>query len=234
MYVKKYGKSLRAAFPFTIPVLTGFLFLGMAYGILMSAKGYGPVWSFLMSALCFCGSMQFVAITLLTSAFHPLGAFLMTLMVNARHLFYGISMLEKYKGTGKIKGLLIFWMCDETFSINCSAEPPEGIEKGEFYFWTSFLDYSYWVIGSVLGGVAGNILHFNTEGLDFVLTALFVVIFLEQCREKKNRIPAWIGAGCSVLALVIFGADQFIIPAMFAIVAALAVCRNRLGKEGQA
>ena len=221
-------KSIAAAFPKTIPVLTGFLVLGMAYGVLMQTKGYGALWSLLMSAIAFCGSMQFVAITLLTTVFDPVQAFLMSLMVNARHLFYGISMLEKYKGLGKIRGFLIYTLCDETFSIVSSVEPPIGVERKYFYVFISLLNYLYWVIGSFLGGLAGSFITFDTRGLDFVLTGLFVVLFLEQWKNKRNRIPGVIGLGVTALALIIFGKDNFIIPAMIMIMASLIIGRKKI------
>lgn len=221
-------KALRAAFPHTIPVLTGFSILGIAYGILMSSKGYGVIWCFLMSAIAFCGSMQFVAITILTTVFHPLSAFFLSLMVNARHLFYGISMLSKYKGIGKVKGLLIYTLCDETFSITSTVTVPEDVDKKLFYLYISLLDYSYWVIASVIGGLIGNFIHFETNGLDFVLTALFVVIFLNQWKDPSNRFSALLGVGVSTLCLVIFGPDNFIIPAMIGILLVLTIFRKQL------
>ncbi|QEH67368.1 AzlC family ABC transporter permease [Cellulosilyticum sp. ST5] len=221
-------KALKAAIPHTIPVLAGFIFLGIAYGVLMASKGYGALWSFLMSTIAFCGSMQFVAITLLTSTFAPVQTFILTLLVNARHLFYGISMLKKYRGVGRLKPFLIFMMCDETFSVNYSVQVPEGVDKGWFYFFISFLNYSYWALGSVLGGLLGNFITFNTEGLDFSLTALFVVIFLDQWKERKNRVPALLGVGAASISLVIFGPSDFIIPAMILILASLTLLRRKL------
>lgn len=217
-----------AAFPHTIPVLTGFLFLGMVYGVLMQTKGYGVLWSVLMSAAAFCGSMQFVAITLLTTAFNPLQAFLLSMMVNARHLFYGISMLDKYKGLGKIRGFLIYVLCDETFSISYNIEPPENINKKYYYFMISFLDYLYWVSGTFLGGVLGNFITFNTKGLDFVLTALFVVLFIEQWKKKENRWTGIIGIISSIISLLIFGQDNLVIPAMLIILITLTAGRKKL------
>ena len=181
--------ALRAAFPATIPVMTGFLCLGIAYGVLMQSKGYGPGWSVLMSAIAFGGSMQFVAITLLTTAFDPLQAFLLSVMVNARHMFYGLSLLDKYKGLGKVRPFLIYVLCDETFSLVSTLEPPEGVAGKDFYFWISLLDYLYWITGTALGGLAGNLITFDTTGLDFALTALFVVLFLEQWKKPENRPP---------------------------------------------
>lgn len=221
-------ETWKVAFPVTIPVLTGFIFLGMAYGVLMNTKGYGVIWSVLMSAIAFCGSMQFVAITLLTTVFNPLQAFLMSLMVNARHLFYGISMLEKYKGLGKIRGFLIYVLCDETFSVLCSVEVPEHIEKKAFYGMVSFLNYFYWVSGTLLGGVLGNFIKFDTKGLDFVLTALFVVLFLELWDKKENRISGIIGIVCSIICLVIFGPGRLVIPSMILIMSVLLMGRKRL------
>ncbi len=225
---ERLKKALTAAFPKTIPVLTGFLALGIAYGVLMQTKGYGAIWSLLMSAIAFCGSMQFVAITLLTAVFDPVQAFILSLMVNARHLFYGISLLEKYKGLGKIRGFLIYTLCDETFSIVSSVEPPKGIDRKPFYFFISLLNYLYWVTGSFLGGLLGNVIAFDTRGLDFVLTGLFVVLFLEHWKQKQNRIPGIIGIGVTALALVIFGKDNFIIPAMAMILLALIVERKKI------
>jgi 4-azaleucine resistance transporter AzlC len=219
-------KALKVAFPYTIPVLIGFTFLGIAFGILMNSKGYGVGWTVLFSLLAFAGSAQYVAITFLTSVFNPIYALLMTLMVNARHIFYGISMLDKYKDTGKLKAYLIFGLCDETFSIVCSTEPPEGVNRNWFMFFITLLDHSYWVIGSALGGLLGSMISFNTKGLDFVLTALFVVIFVGQWKAQKNHKPAIIGVLCSVICLVIFGPSNFIIPAMIAILAVLTISRK--------
>ena len=220
--------ALRAAFPATIPVLTGYGCLGMAYGLLMAANGYGPLWSTLMSAIGFGGSMQYVAITLLVTAFDPLQAFLLAIMVNARHIFYGLGMLDKYKGLGKVRPFMIYVLSDETFSLVSTLEPPEGVERKDFYFWISLLDYSYWVIATALGGLLGNLLTFDTTGLDFALTALFVVLFLEQWKKKENRPAGLIGIVCAAVSLAVFGADKLVIPAMVMILAALLGGRKRL------
>ena len=218
---QEIGKALKFAFPHTIPVLTGFLALGIAYGILMETKGYNAFWSTLMSMMAFCGSMQYAAITLLTTAFDPIEAFIMSILVNARHLFYGLSLLSKYKGLGKIRGLLIFMLCDETFSIASSIEPPETVNRKYFYTWISVLDYSYWVIGTFTGGILGGFITFNTKGLDFVLTALFVVLFIEQIKDKKGRLSGLIGVICTAACLFLFGAENLVIPAMGLIVLCL-------------
>ena len=219
---------MAAAFPHTVPVLTGFLVLGIAYGMLMQSKGYGAPWALLMSGVAYCGSMQFAAISLLTSAFDPLGAFVMSLLVNARHLFYGVSLLEKYRGIGSAKPVLIYLLCDETFSIISSVEPPEGVRPGNFYLAISVLDYLYWVGGTLLGSLAGQFIRFDTTGLDFALTGLFVVLFIEQVSNPKNRASGVVGLGCSVAALALFGADRLVIPAMILVLAALLIGRKKL------
>lgn len=227
----KKTKALKAAFPHTIPVFTGFIFLGIAYGILMDSKGYGVGWTFLMSAMAFGGSGQYLAITFLTSVFNPIHAFFMTLMVNARHIFYGISMLDKFKDAGKLKPFLIFSMCDETFSVVYSTEAPQGVDKNWFMFFISLLNYLYWVFGSVLGSLLGSMVTFNTKGLDFVLTALFVVIFVGQWKTGISRKPALIGVMSSIICILVFGQDNFIIPAMIAILATLTISRRKLVED---
>ena len=213
--------ALKAAFPHTVPVLTGFIFLGIAYGILMNSKGYSVLWTVFFSLVAFAGSSQYVSITFLTTIFNPLNALLVALTVNARHLFYGLSMLDKYKDTGKIKPYLIFGLCDETFSIVCSAEPPVDIDRNMFVFYITFLNHMYWVIGSALGGILGSFITFNTDGLDFVLTALFVTIFTAQWKSQKDHRPAITGVVCSLVCLKLFGNDSFIIPAMISILLVL-------------
>ena len=225
---EKQWTALRAAFPVTIPVLTGYACLGLAYGLLMAANGYGPLWSTLMSAIGFGGSMQYVAITLLVTAFDPLQAFLLAIMVNARHIFYGLSMLDKYKGLGKVRPFLIYVLSDETFSLVSTLEPPEGVARKDFYFWISLLDYSYWIIATALGGLLGHFLTFDTTGLDFALTALFVVLFLEQWKKKENRPAGAVGIACAAVSLAVFGADKLVIPAMVLILAVLLGGRKRL------
>ena len=219
---------LRAAFPVTVPVMTGYLCLGMAFGVLMKANGYGVIWSALMSLMCFAGSMQFAAITLLTTAFEPVQAFLLSVMVHARHMFYGLSVLDKYHGLGKVRAFLIFSLTDETFSIVSSVEPPAGVERKEFYTCVSLLNYIYWVGGSAVGGLLGELLRFDTTGLDFALTALFVVLFLEQVKKRENRAAGAIGIACAAVSLAVFGAERLVIPAMVLILAALLGGRKRL------
>ena len=220
--------ALRAAFPATIPVLTGYLCIGMAYGLLMANAGYGVFWALLLSLLCYAGSMEFVAVSLLTAGFDPVQALLMALMINARHAFYGLSMLEKYRGTGWARPFLIFSLTDETFSLVSTLEPLDGATRRDFYFWISLLDYLYWQVGSVLGALIGGLLPFDTTGLDFALTALFIVLFLEQWRKRENRPAALIGLGCTAVSLAVVGADRLVIPAMVLILAVLLGGRNKL------
>ena len=165
-------RAVAAAFPHTIPIFAGFWFLGMTYGIYMNVSGFPFIYPMLMSLTIFAGSIEFVAVNLLLGAFHPLQAFIMTLMINARHLFYGISMLDKYKGVGIKKWYLIFGMCDESFSINYTAKIPDDVDKGWFMFFVTLFNHFYWFFGATLGGIFGSFIHFNSEGLDFVMTAI--------------------------------------------------------------
>jgi len=221
-------RAFRAAFPLTLPVMTGFLFLGIAYGVLMHSIGMGAGVTFFMSFLVYAGAMQYVAITLFTAYFNPLYALAVTLMVNARHIFYGLSMLDKIKDAGPFKPFVIFALTDETFSIICSAEPPEGVDRRLFMFFVAFLNWWYWILGSLLGVLVGSLLTFNTEGLDFTLTALFVVIFLNQWMKRSNRASALIGVGCSLLCLILLGPDRFIIPAMALMLGIFALSGKKL------
>lgn len=224
-------KALKAAFPYTVPIFAGFCFLGITYGIYMNVSGFSFWYPMLMSLTIFAGSMEFITANMLLGAFNPVQAFLMTLMINARHLFYGISMLDKYKGTGWKKFFLIFGMCDESFSVNYTAEIPEDVDKGWFMFFVTLLNYIYWFSGATIGGIFGSLIHFNTQGLDFVMTAMFVVIFLEQWMKDKKHTSEWLGIGLSAGCLLIFGADHFIIPAMIAILLVLTVLRKPIEQQ---
>ena len=225
-------RALRAAFPYTIPIFAGFWFLGLTYGIYMNVSGFSFLYPMLMSLTIFAGSVEFITVNLLLGAFNPLQALFLTLMVNARHLFYGLSMLDKYRGLGWRKVYLIFGMCDESFSINCTAPIPEGVDRGWFYFFVTLLNHFYWFSGSTLGGIFGGLIHFDTQGLDFVMTAMFVVIFLEQWLKDKDHTSALTGLGASAVCLALFGSDDFIIPAMLAILGSLTLLRGPLERKG--
>ena len=230
-------KAFLCAFPYTIPIFAGFWFLGMTYGIYMNVSGFSFWYPLLMSMTVFAGSVEFVAVSMLLGSFNPIQALVMTVMINARHLFYGISMLDRFRGVGRKKIYLIFGMCDETFSINYTAKIPEDVDKGWFMFFVTLLNYIYWVSGAALGGIFGSFIQFDTEGLEFVMTAMFVVIFLEQWLKEKSHTSSLAGLGISLLCLVIFGSENFIIPAMLMILAALTLLRpcleERKGEEKQ-
>ena len=219
MNIKKHDliSALKYAFPFTVPVLVGYIFLGMAYGVLMKAKGFDTWLAVFLSLFAYCGSMQYTAINYLFLApFNPLYAFILTLIVNSRVGFYGISLVSKFQNTGIIKPYLIYTLSDETFSILCSADIPENINKNAFLFFVAFINHMYWNIGTLLGCLIGSFVTFNTKGLDFVLTALFVVIFVEQWLESEDHRGALIGLLCSI-PILIFKTNIFIILAMLLI-----------------
>ena len=227
----RISRALNCAFPHTIPIFAGFCFLGMTYGIYMKVSGFAFWYPMLMSLVIYGGSLEFVAVSMLLAPYAPMQAFLMTLMIQARHLFYGIALLDKFRGMGWKKPYLIFGMCDETFSINCTAEIPEDVDRGWFYFFVTLLNQIYWVLGATAGGLVGGLIRFNTEGLDFVMTAMFVVIFLEQWRKEKRHDSAAVGMAASVVCLAIFGADNFLIPTMVCILAVLTALRRPLEQK---
>lgn len=220
--------TIKTAFLDTLPVMTGYLFLGFGFGIILQQNGYGVLWALAMSLFIYAGSMQYVGVGLLTGGASLAAAALTTLMVNARHLFYGISMIDTYKGTGKRKPYLIFALTDETYSL-VSRKLPEGVEKTAYCFLVSLFDQCYWVAGSAVGALAGK-LPLDFTGIDFALTALFVTIFVEQWLSTKNHLPALVGVGSAVLCLVIFGAENFLIPTMI-LIAAILMMLQKTGKE---
>ena len=232
---KRWRPALKAAFPHTIPIMTGFLFLGMAYGILMRTRGFHPLFPTMMALTIFGGSLEYVCVEMLLSAFAPLETLLMALLIQARHLFYGLAMLDKYRGLGWKTPILIYGMCDESFSINCSVDVPKDVDRGWFYLWVTLLNWAYWITGATLGAQLGAVLPFDTEGLDFVMTAMFVVIFLEAALKEKQHISSLIGVGCSVGCLLLFGAEGFMLPTMGCILAALYLARKPIEAiEGRA
>ena len=225
--------SIRYAFKRSLPVMAGYLVLGMGFGILLEAKGYSVLWAFVMSVFIYAGSMQYVAVDLLAGGASLISAALMTLMVNARHLFYGISMIDRYKDMGSKKPYLVFALTDETYSLVCSGGVPEGVDQKKYFFWVSLMNQSYWVIGSTAGALIGSLLVFNTAGIDFSMTALFIVVFVEQWKSAENHLSAVIGVTVSVICLLIFGPDSFLIPSMIAIAAVLTALRKILDKKAR-
>ena len=226
-------KTFKPAFVATIPVLTGYLVLGFGFGIVLYSAGYGIGLAFAMSLLIYAGSMQYVAIGLLSGGASLVTVALTTLMVNARHLFYGISMLEPYKNVGRKKAYLIFALTDETYSLVCGGAPRiPAEEKGSYYLWISLLNQIYWIVGSLLGATVGALLPFNSEGIDFALTALFITVFLEQWLTAKRHAPAIIGIAVSVGCLLLFGRESFLIPAMLVIALLLSLYKKEDEKHG--
>ena len=208
--------------------MLGYVFLGIAFGLLIQNAGYSALWAFLISVVVYAGSMQFVLVTLLTSGAGLFSAALMTLFINGRHIFYGLSFVEKYKRMGKTYPYLVFSLTDETYSVLCGTKIPEGMEEKKVYFWIPFLDQCYWVAGSVIGALAGSYITFDSTGIDFSMTALFIVIVVEQWQETKSHFPALLGAVCGILWLVVLGPDRFILPALCSCVVILLLVRRRI------
>ena len=220
-------KALSIAFRDTLPVMTGYLFLGIGFGVLLHENGYGVLWSLAMGLFIYAGSAQYLTVSLLASGASLVSTALSVLLLNARHLFYGLSMLEPYKDTGKKKPYLIFSLTDETYSLVAQKKPPEGVHPHVYYLLVSLLNHGYWVIGCTLGGLLGAALPFSLKGIDFVLTALFVTIFVEQWLSAKDHVPALIGVGSTALCLLIFGRDLFLIPSLILISVLLTLTRGK-------
>ena len=227
----QYKEAFKRAFPYTIPVLTGYLFIGIAFGVMFEEKGYSFLWAILMSVLVYAGSGQYLAVNFFVPGFSFIQIVFMTFMVNVRHIFYGVSLLEKFSKIGWKRWYMIFALTDETYSLLCTTNVPKGVDAGNFLFAISILDHFYWILGSAIGAIAGHLLKFSSKGIEFAMTALFVVIFIEQWMDTKNRIPELIGVVVALISLIIFKADNFVLPAMLAIVALLFVGRKHLDKE---
>lgn len=225
---------LRRAFVATLPVMAGYVVLGTGFGILFQSKGYGLLWAAAMSIFVYAGSMQYLAVDLLTGGVSLIAAAVTTLMVNARHLFYGISMIGKYQNMGPCKPYLIFGLTDETYSLNCVDLPADITNAPLYYFLVTVLDQSYWVLGTVIGSLLGQIIPFSTEGIDFSLTALFITVFVEQWKSTKDHVPAIIGLASSVVCLLIFGTGNFLIPTMVLITLCLTIYRKTEGGKRHA
>lgn len=224
------NKTLRQAFLDSLPVMAGYMVLGFGFGVLLQKDGYPFYVASLMSLTIFAGSLQYAAVSLFAQGAGLLTTALVTLMVNARHLFYGLSMLEKYRDTGKAKSYLIASLTDETYSLVSRDTIPQDVDRKKYYLYVSLIDHSYWILGSTLGALFGTLVNFNSQGVEFAMTALFVVIYVDQWLSAKQHLPAIIGLGASLVCLLIFGAADFLIPSMVAISAALLLLRKQLGK----
>lgn len=224
-------KVFRPAFTATIPVLCGYLFIGFAFGVMLRAAGYAPPWAFLSSLTIYAGSGQYLLVSLLASGASFTTTAVMTLLLNCRHIFYGLSFLETFQQMGRRKWYMIFSLTDETYSLLCMLKAPADVDPNDLRFLIAILDQSYWIIGSVLGAIVGGILPFDSTGIDFAMTALFTVIFVEQWLGTKNHIPALLGAGAAIISLALLGADNFILPAMLMICILLVAGKNQLYRE---
>ena len=224
-------KAFRPAFTATIPVLCGYLFIGFAFGVMLRDIGFGSIWSFFCSLSIYAGSGQYLLVSLLAARASLVTVAVMTLLLNCRHIFYGLSFLETFHAMGHRKWYMIFSLTDETYSLLCSLKTPDGVDPAAMRFLISVLDQSYWIIGSVIGAIIGGVLPFDTTGIDFAMTALFTVIFVEQWKSSKCHIPAFLGLGAAAVSLTLLGPDNFILPAMMAICVMLVALRGKLAGE---
>lgn len=224
-------RTLKKAFKDSLPILAGYLALGIGFGVLLHSKGYSFLWALLMSCTIYAGAGQYAAVDLLSSGASLITTAVMTLIINARHFFYGFSLLDKYKGTGKAKPYMIFALTDETYSLVCTAKIPEGIDEKKYCLFLSVFDQLYWITGCTIGALLGTFIPFDSTGIDFAMTALFVVIFVEQWLSTKEHLPAILGAATTLVCLFIFGAQYFIIPSMAFIAVELVIFRKRFEKS---
>ena len=224
-------RMIKQVFPQTIPVMARYISLGIAFGLLLQSIGYGPIWAFMMSLFIYAGTAQFLAVELLAAGAALTHVALLTFLLNFRHLFYGLSMIEKYRGTGIRKIYLIFGLTDETYALLTGCKAPEGLSDKNYYLAVTLMNQLYWIFGSVIGSAAGNILPFDTTGIDFAMTALFAVLVVEQWKNNKNHIPAVSGFVITAAALYIFGADSFLIPALIVMSVVLLCMKSKLNRE---
>lgn len=221
-------KLIKAAFIKTLPIMAGYVPLGIGFGVLLESQGYNAVWAFFMALTMFAGSMQYVGVSLLASGASLITTIVTTLMVNARHLFYGISLIDMYKGAGRYKPYMMFGLTDETYSLICTGDIPQGVDPHRFRFTVTLLNHCYWITGCVLGTLIGAALNFDSKGIEFVMTALFITVFVDQWRSTKNHLPALTGAAASIISILVFGRENFLIPAMAAISLAMWLGRKHL------
>ncbi len=232
-----YKEAFRKAFPYTVPVLTGYLFIGLAFGVMFADQGYSFLWAILVSTVVYAGSGQYLAVNFFVPGFSLLQAAFLTLMVNVRHVFYGLSLVDRFNKFGKKRWYLIFGMTDETYSLICTTNVPEGVDEEKFLLAITALDQLYWIAGSAIGALAASIVDFNSQGIEFAMTALFIVLFIELWYRRGNRTPELIGVVAALVCLLVFGADNFVLPTMLTIVAIVLIARKRLdasaGRSGK-
>lgn len=228
-----YPAAFRAAFPYTIPVLAGYLFIGMAFGVMIQEKGYNFLWAMLMSLLCYAGSGQYLAVNFFAPGVSLINVIFLEFMLNIRHIFYGLSLLERFGRMGKKKLYMIFSLTDETYSLFFITKVPKGVEEDKFLFAIALLDQFYWILGSGIGALLGSVIPFNAAGIDFAMTALFLVIMVEQWMEKRNRASVLIGLSCGLSCLLLFGAENFILPTMVCMMLILLPASKVLGTSGE-
>lgn len=226
-----YANAFRAAFPFTIPVLTGYLFIGIAFGVMYQEKGYNFLWAILMGLIVYAGSGQYLAVNFFVPGVNLFQVIFLEFMVNVRHIFYGLSLLERFQNMGKKKLYMIFSLTDETYSLFFITKIPKDVDEDKFLFAVSMLNQIYWITGSAIGAIAGSFLPFDTTGIDFAMTALFVVIFVEQWLTAKSHLPALIGLASGLVCLLLFGSENFILPTMICIMIILLSCHRFIEKE---
>lgn len=225
-------KVIQFAFKQSMPVLFGYLFAGMAFGLLLQKAGYHFLWALFISIIVYAGSMQFILVTILSSVVSLPSVIITTLAVNSRHIFYGLSFIEKFKSMGRKRWYMIFSLTDETYTLLCSQRSHKGIDEKKLYFLIALFDHCYWITGCVLGALIGSIIKFDTTGAEFAMTALFIVTFVEQWIQVKKHTAALVGLGCGIVTLMLFGADNFILPALIGVVVLLLLLQNRtINKE---
>ena len=223
-----FVKALKDAFPYTIPVLTGYLFMGAAFGVMFADMGYSVLWAILVSTVVYAGSGQYLAVNFFVPGFSLIQAALLTIMVNIRHVFYGLSLVVRYNRFGRKRWYMIFGLTDETYSLVCTTKVPEGVDEEDFVFSITLLDHIYWVVGAAMGSLLATTVRFNSQGIEFALPALFLVMFIEMWCRRSNRLPELIGVLCALVCLIVFGADSFVLPAMLLMIAVILLGRKKI------
>ena len=227
-----YRQAIVRAFPYTIPVLAGYLFIGAAFGVMFADQGYNVLWAVLMSVVVYAGSGQYLATNFFVPGMSILQAVFLTVMVNIRHVFYGLSLVDRYNRFGRKRWYLIFGMTDETYSLVCTTGVPKDVDEEKFLLSITLLNQIYWIIGTVIGSLAFTIISFDSTGIEFAMTALFIVMFMELWYRRSNRPAELIGMFSAVLCLALFGAANFVLPTMLLMVAVILLGKKKLGDKG--